>query len=333
MRPKARLAAGILLGLTGVAASATFSRRQDGVVIAFSNGARLTVKVDGDRVAGISEIDVNGYSLRSPRFAAHPVFKLADGVGHASCRLESVKKAGKAIVLRCKLRPKSGSGEDDLDWIFEPRSEAFRGRAYVGFAYRYEFRSPARKLDEVLDLATWELGGDIAGKFVQPGRLATRADSFRSYRSWAFASTPWFRFQCGEEGMLYDVYERVSPVVSWLEKRANSPLLRTFDIVLQERRHRGSTPFRRIMFCAHKGCRGLECVDEYTKVFDHLERRARAEFGIADPEYVPIVKAAQSRDETFELRIKDLAGMAEMGYKAMWMATFESVSSKIQKRL
>ena len=132
--------------------------------------------------------------------------------------------------------------------------------------------------------------------------------------------------------MLYDVYESVSPVISWVEKRADSPLLHTFDIVLQELATRGGTPFRRIMFCASEGCRGLECVDEYAKVFDHLERRARAEFGIAAPEYAPAVLAAQRRDETFELQIEDLPGIAELGFKAVWMGTLESVGSKLHKR-
>ena len=332
MKCKAWLLVGLMPACAGGATPASFSRNAHGVAISFSNGARLTVKTEGDRVVGITRVAVNGQSLRSPQFAAHPVFKLADGASHAGCRLESVERAGEAVVLRCRLKPKAGAGEDQLDWRFEPRSEAVGDRAYAGFAYRYEFRSATRKLDEILDLGTWEIGGDIDGKFVQPGALATRAGAFRTYRSWAFQSTPWFRFQCGADGMLYDVYETVSPVITWLEKRADSPLLHTFDVTLQELKTQGGTPFRRIMFCPQGGCRGLECVDEYTRVYDHLERRARGEFGIAEPEYVPAVKAAQCRDETFELRIKDLAGMADLGFKAMWMCTLESVSSKIQKR-
>ena len=328
-----RLAWLALLAVPMTASAQTDCARDEaGVTISFDNGVKLTIAAPGGEVAGLTDAQVNGHLLRSPEFAAHPVFKLADEAAHASCRIESVGVQDRAAVVRCTLTPKAGEGEDSFSWVFEPRRETIRDREYVGFAYRYEFQSPTRKLDEVLDLGTWEIGGDIDGKFVQPGRLASRAEAFRSYRTWAFATTPWFRFQCGEEGMLYDVYESVCPVLSWLEKRAGSALLRTFDVVQQELKHEGGTPFRAIMFCADRGCRGLECVDEYTKVFDHLERQARAEFGIADPEYMPMCKAPQRRDETFELRLEELAEIADLGFRGIWMCTFESVDSKLRNQ-
>jgi len=324
----------LLLVGTALTADAATDCVQDeaGVTIKFDNGVTLTVAAPGGAVTGLTRAEVNGHPLRSPGFPAHPVFKLADGSSHTACTIESVGAADEAAVLLCNLTPKDRKGEDSLRWVFEPRRETVRDREYVGFAYRFEFSSPIRKLDEILDLGTWEIGGDIDGKFVQPGRLATREQSFRSYRTWAFATTPWFRFQCGEDGMLYDVYESVCPAISWVEKRAGEELLRTFDIVQQELRREGGTPFRAIMFCADQGCRGLECVDEYTKVFDHLERQARAEFGIADPEYMPICKVPQLREEMFEARIPDLAEIEALGFKGMWMATFESVDTKLRNR-
>ncbi len=335
MRAIMRLAwiAGVVLtAATGAMTEGSFTQYDNAVRITLDNGVKLTVKAPDGEVAGLTHAKVNDAWLRSPEFAAHPVFKLADGTAHAGCRLESVAQDGNTITLRCKLIPKTGAGEDSFTWVFEPRSETVRDRDYVGFAYRYEFDSATRKLDEILDLATWEIGGDIDGKYVQPGKLATTAEAFCGYRRWAFVATPWFRFQGGEEGMLYDVYESVCPVISWEEKRAGSSLLRTFDIVQQELKHEGSTPFRKIMFCDHQGATGLERVDEYTKVFDHLEREARAEFGITDPEYIPICKMPQTQDETFELRIAELPEIAELGFKGIWMATLESVTSKLQNR-
>ena len=325
--------AGVVLATAvGTTAQASFTRYENGVRIAFDNGVKLTIKAPDGEVAGLTHAKVNGHWLRSPEFAAHPVFKLTDGTAYASCRLESVEQDGEAIVLACKLVPKGGEGADSLTWIFEPRNQTVRDRDYVGFAYRYEFESESRKLDEILDLATWEIGGDIVGKYVQPGRLATAAEAFRGYRRWTFVATPWFRFQCGSDGMLYDVYESVCPAISWEEKRVGSSLLRTFDIVQQELRNEGATPFRQVMFCDDEGTTGLECVDEYTKVFDHLEGQARAEFGIVDPDYMPMCKMPQTQDETFELRIEDLAEIADLGFKGIWMATLESVSTKLQKR-
>lgn len=324
-----------LLALAGLAtgcAQLRYARNQDGVSIRFSNGVRLNIEIRDGNLTGLTQVSVRGRNLRAPGFPAHPVFKTNAETGHASCSLESVDRDGERLVLRCRLTPKNGTGEDTFSWIFEPRTEKIRGREYVGFAYRYEFQSPVRKLEGILDLATWEVGGDINGKFVQPGRRARKEESFRTSRSWAFATTPWFRFQCGSDGMLYDVYENVCPVISWAEKRAGSGLLRTFDLVQQEHRREGGTPFRKIMFCGSRGSEGLACVDEYTKVFDHLEREARAEFGIADPEYIPVCKAPQRSDETFEQRLEELEEIAELGFKGMWMCVFESVTSKLRKR-
>jgi len=304
----------------------------EGGVISFDNGVKLTFDAPQGKLRGLTGVEVNGYPLRSLEFAAHPVFKLTDGPAHASCRLAQVSRKDDAVRLRWALAPKGGGAEDVFDWVIEPRSATILDRGYIGFAYRYSFHSEQSKLDEILDLGTWEIGGDIAGKFMQPGGLATTDESFRSYRTWAFATTPWFRFQCGEDGMLYDVYESVCSVISWVEKRAGEGLLRTFDLMQQELKPEGSTPFRAIMFCAHQGSRGLECVDEYTKVFDHLERQARAEFGIADPEYMPLCKAPQLREEMFEARIPDLTEIEELGFKGMWMCTFESVDTKLRGR-
>jgi len=326
-------ACGILLcaGMLPVA-QAGFSRTAQDITIAFDNGVSLTLAAPGGHLQGMSEVTVNGRALRSGAFKAHPVFALADGESHDACQVESVAPSGDGVVVTCRLTPKRGAGSDTLKWVFEPRLETIRDREYVGLAYRYEFSSDQRKLDEILDLSTWEVDGDISGAFVQPGKRANAPDAFRTWEGWTFLSTPWFRFQCGAEGMLYDVYEEVCPAKSHVEKRAGSPLLHTFDTILQPGTGSGRTPFRQIMFCDHRGARGLQRVDEYTKVLDHLEAIARAEFGIRDPSYMPVCKAPQRRDETFELRLQELQEIADLGFKGIWMCTLEAVASKVNKQ-
>jgi len=332
MRTLTGAALALLVGLTSGCARLSLSRDAGGVTVRFANGVRLKLASEGDALTGLTDVEVRGRPLRAPGLPAHPVLKLSGGATHAACRIEAVQPRGRGVVVSCRLVRKDDPQQDRLDWIFEPRSERVGGREYVGFAYRYEVECPGEKIDEILDLATWEIGGDIEGKFVQPGPPGPVEAPFRSYRSWVFGSTPWFRFQCGEDGALFDAYESVSPVVFWVEKRHGRRTLNTFDAIQQELRERGGSSFRRIMFCPEAGGVGLACVDEYAMVFDHLERRARDEFGIADPRYEPACLAPQRSDDTFESRIEELNEIAELGFRNIWLCTFESLNTKLRNR-
>ncbi|MGC9317867.1 MAG: hypothetical protein ACP5KN_07530 [Armatimonadota bacterium] len=301
-----------------------------GLDIALDNGVRLRLEADRGGLLGLTEVQAAGVMLRSPELAAHPVVKLQDAGPHTGCELAGVERDDHAVVLHCRLLRGDG-GPDELTWRFEPRSETIGGGRWVGLAWRYQVSSPDARLDIIRDISSWEIGGDIEGAFVQPGPPGPMTGPWRSTPTWTFATTPWFRFQASGQGMLYDTWESVSPVISWVERRARSPLLLTFDDIQQELRREASTPFRRVMFRAGSVPDGLRRVDEYTRIYDHLERRVRDEFGIQDPVYRPVCKAPQREDESFRERIEDLDMVRELGFRGMWMCTFESRHTAARK--
>lgn len=303
-----------------------------GLDVAFGNGVALRLEADGGRLIGLTDVKAEGVTLRSPELAAHPVVKLQDAGPHTGCELTGVEQDGEAVVLRCRLLRDDG-GPDELTWRIEPRTETIGGERWVGLAWRYEVISPDARIELIRDLGSWEIGGDIEGAFMQPGPLGRMTGPWRSTPTWTFATTPWFRFQASGQGMLYDVWESVCPAISWVERRAGSPLLLTFDDVQQELRREATTPFRRVMFRARTVPDGLARVDAYTRIYDHLERRVRDEFGIQDPVYRPVCKAPQRRDESFRDRIPpDLELVEDLGFRGMWMCTFESRNTAQRNR-
>ncbi len=324
--PRTGLAAALMLiiALPAAAETEVSAITHQDIQIAFDNGVEATIASRHHALYGLSSVRIDGVPVRDDELPAHPVIKLQDAGPHTECRLRETRQDGDAVVLHCELLREDG-GPDELLWRIEPREETIDGDRWVGLAWRYEVTSPDARIDLIRDVGSWEVGGDIEGAFVQPGPDGPLDMPWRQTPGWAFNTTPWFRFQCADEGMLYDTWESVCPVISWVERRAREKRLLTFDDVQQELRHEASTPFRRVMFCPKTVPDGVARIDAYTRAHDYLERRVRDEFGIEDPVYRPVCKAPQRRGERFRDRIpEDLDLVEDLGFRGMWMCTFES---------
>ncbi len=332
--PRTGLAAAaiLMIALPTAAETEVSAITHQNIDIAFDNGVEVTIASRHDALYGLSAVQVEAGKLRNDEFPAHPVVKLQDAGPHTACEVRDIEHDGNAVLLHCWLLREDG-GPDELLWRIEPREETIDGDRWVGLAWRYEVTSPDARIDLIRDVGSWEVGGDIEGAFVQPGPDGPMDMPWRQTPGWTFNTTPWFRFQCADEGMLYDTWESVCPVISWVERRAGEPMLLTFDDVQQALRHEAGTPFRRVMFCPRSVPDGVARIDAYTHVHDHLERRVRDEFGIEDPIYRPVCKAPQRRDESFRDRIpEDLDLVSDLGFRGMWMCTFESRQTVVRKR-
>ena len=138
--------------------------RPDGVEIALRNGLTLQLRRQGRDVYGIGQVRLGDCPWRhadAPPVA--PLFDTRTGVKYTACHYRGCEQTPDGqVVIHTELVSASGP-PDRLDWIVAPVDQRIARLRYVGFSYQYRFRSARQKVDQVLDRATWELGGQSHG--------------------------------------------------------------------------------------------------------------------------------------------------------------------------
>ena len=202
-------------------------------------------------------------------------------------------------------------GTGRLDIVLKPACDEFNGVAFSGFSYHYEYRSKGVPLFWLMDMASWELDGDITGATaVSQSACSAPVARFNRKNSWStegvlgflveqghpnpvmthnyprWASHGSFDFQYKGDATLIGVFERVELIRSVICRDAGKPELKTFDKHIFDQSLAVKTSPKNILLNTEtKSEVGQQNV--WTWIHEDVEDRARAEFGLKQEPLIP----------------------------------------------
>lgn len=314
---------------------------------------RFEVLIDASTFVGLGRIWIGSVLVRSGRLPIRPATQSFTGL--ELCRMEMerieetdwrVRIATRAVLRRMPvglMRDHSfdpihdtadwdadaPTAEGKLDLVLELATDNFNGVAMSGFSYHYEYDG-AVPLFYLLDRASWELDGDIAGATVvsqsscsapvvtfapetawtTEGLIhwddpASKANPVMTHNLPRWASHQAFDFQYKGSRTLVGVFDRVGLIRSILCRQAQRAELKTFDKHIFDQAARVATPAKRIMLNDEpKG--EVDQRNLWTWVIQEVHDRARAEFGLTEEPMLPWVSQNYWENFNFDTYFKDL---------------------------
>jgi hypothetical protein len=228
--------------------------------------------------------------------------------------------------------PESGSGE--LDVVLRPARDSYNGVAASGFSYHYEYRSRQVPLFYLLDKASWELDGDIAGATaVSQSSCSAPVVTFAADTAWStegilfflveqgnanpvmthnlprWASHQAFDYQHKGGRTLLGVFQRVELIRTILQRDVGRPELKCFDKHLFDQSGQVATSPKQILLA--EGTRGAVGQQNlWTWVLDEVHARARAEFGLQAEPVLPRLSQNYWHNFTADSYYRDLVPAA-----------------------
>ena len=227
-------------------------------------------------------------------------------------------------------------GTGRLDLVLKPAADRFNSVAFDGFAYHWEYKSDKVPLFYLLDMASWELDGDITGAtaYSQSACSAPSA-TFTKDSSWTTEGVLWFLVEQGAEqnpvmthnlprwashgsfdyqfkgnNTLIGVFEHVELIRSVLVRDTGKPELKTFDKHIFDQASSASTVPKKILLNAAS----RTVVDQqnlWSWIFEETEARARAEYGIKEEPMIPHLYQNFWANFTVDSYYKDLLPAAQ----------------------
>jgi len=236
------------------------------------------------------------------------------------------------------------SGQGELDLVLRPATDTFNGIGFSGFSYHYEYRSEKVPLFHLLDRASWELDGDIAGAttysqsscsapvayFAPETAWSTEGELFflteagnqnpiMTHNLPRWASHGSFDFQFRGDATLIGVFERVELIRSIQRREAGKPELKCFDKHIFDQTLNFSTSAKSILLNTGRKSE-TDQKNLWTWIHCEVERRARAEFGLREEPYVPLMLQNFWVNYTAESYLTDLVPAARaIGCKALYV--------------
>jgi len=259
------------------------------LTVLLTNGVRLRLRRQGEKVSGLEEVSLNGVNFRNPQAPpAAPLIETVEGGKYVAClyRGHAVGERGD-VTIKTVLQDATG-GLDDLDWIFAPHEVKVDNLSYRGFAVSYKFRSGSNHVLRIVDRATWELGGTPIGLTVVDQDTYADQNAFLITENSPYCSGSGVRFVAGEcldyqfapEGALFAYFEKPCFV---RYQRIGTP-----EFVLLNDSHQfaatstATTTAKHILF-AESGN-----LDRWLQARDFVYSRARQHAGIAKDTPLPI---------------------------------------------
>lgn len=310
-----------------VAAATRASVQADALEIRLSNGILLRLRKDGDRLHGLGAVRLGTLPLRNPE--APPIAPLVDSVsgGHYEACVyvdHSVADTG-TVTVRSRLRAPGGR-EDALDWIFAPVERTVAERPYQGFSYRYRLRTEAEEINQVVDRATWELGGDPQGVTVvtQDGYAVDNEFTIAPgntecpHQGTRFSHGDGFDYQYGPEGGLVVFYDERIPFVIGT-RQASPNWIATHDAVQVAGRASVETPRKCVLFSPNGSH------DEWTRLRDHVYGHHAELWGIRQHTPMPIANCwmhwkdlyAEGDQVLRNVADRDVPELAKLGFRVV----------------
>lgn len=299
---------------------------------------KFEILTDGPRFVGLGAAWIGDVKVRSGRLPLQPATQSFSGMELAELRLADVRE-GKAEVrvrtrtvfrpLPVKLMrdhsfdPIHDTGDWDrpalvedgeLDLVLRPATDRFGRWDFRGFSYHYEYRGKSVPLFYILDKASWELAGDIAGAtVVSQSSCSAPVCTFGPDTAWTTEGILWFLvekgadqnpvmthnlprwashqafdFQFRGDDTLIGVFEKVDLIRSVVMRDAGRPELKTFDKHIFDQALAVSTTPKKVMLnrdrkspTAQKNC--------WTWIWQDVDDRARAEYGLREEPMIPFV--------------------------------------------
>lgn len=322
---------------------------------------------DGDMFRGIGAIRIGATQVRSGRLPLCPATASFSGLEVARLLLGKVRQSAREVRvgIRAQFRPaftklmrdhsfdpiyETGdwdaerlAGEGQFELVFKPAHDTFNGVAFEGFSYHYEYSSRQVPLFWIMDMASWELGGDITGatvvsqsscsapvarikkdtEWTTEGILffldAIKSNNVMTHNLPRWASHQCFDFQYKGDQTLLGVFERVELIRSILKREAGKPELKCFDKHIFDQALAFSTSPKSILLNSEPKTEVAQ-QNLWSWVFEDTEARARAEFGIRAEPALPQLYQNFWAKFTVDSYYKDLLPAAKaIGVKKLFL--------------
>lgn len=321
-----------------------------------------------DEFLGLGKIRIGDTLVRSGRLPLRPYTQTFTGLELAETRLLGVDEMEEEVRLRLQVLfrplpvkmmrdhsfdPIHDTGDWDvpvvagagrLDLVLTPAADRFDGTEFRGFSYHYEYEDERVPLFYLLDMASWELGGNIVGATVisqsscsaptvtfQPDTAwttegvihwadtASAANPVMTHNLPRWASHQAFDFQYKGDKTLLGVFERVGLIRTVLCREAGKAELKTFDKYIFDESLAVRTPAKSILLNTARKTPTAQR-NLWTRVFDAVHSRARAEFGLQEEPLVP--KLCMNYWDNFvidDYRKDLLPAAASLGFQALFI--------------
>ncbi|MBM4037321.1 MAG: hypothetical protein FJ290_02305 [Planctomycetes bacterium] len=231
-----------------------------------------------------------------------------------------------------------------LDIVLKPARDAFEGVSFEGFSYHYEYDSKDVPLFYLMDMASWELDGNIEGttaisqsscsaptatfaadtKWTTEGVIhwddaASVANPVMTHNLPRWASHQAFDFQCKGGKTLLGIFERVALIRSILMREPGKSELKTFDKHIFDQTLKVKTSAKSILLNTDAKT-DTDQRNVWTWVFDEIANRAQAEFGLKEEPLVPRLCQNYWHNFTIDTYRRDLLPAAvALGFKALFV--------------
>ena len=326
---------------------------QTSTVIILGNCA-FELLLDGGQFRGLGEIRIGKTRVRSGRLPLRPSTQTFTGLELAGLQFLDLVAGDEEvrICLQATFAPLSvklmrdhsfdpihelgdwdtprQAGSGRLDLVLRPARDAFNGVEFAGFSYHYEYESEAVPLFYLLDMASWELDGDITGGTAySQSSCSDPVVTFADDTAWTtegilfflveagnqnpvmthnlprWASHGSFDFQFKGDTTLVGTFERVELIRSVLCREAGKAELKTFDKHIFDQALAYATSAKSILL--NRDAKTVTNQQNlWTWISDEVDRRARAEFGIRDEPIIPTLSQNYWEDFTVETYYQDL---------------------------
>ncbi len=291
---------------------------------------RFDVLTEGDAFVGLGEIAIGDTVVRSGRLPIKVRTQTFSGLRLSGQRLLGVQQSAEEIRVQVALtftpmevkmlRDHSfdpihdmqdwdvehvgGSGQ--LDIVLRPAADTFNGVSFSGFSYAYDYQSADTAIFYLLDLASWELDGDIAGAtVVSQSSCSAPVVTFAADTAWTtegvmhwadpavepnmimthnlprWASHQAFDFQYKGDHTLIGVYHHLELIRTLLSREAGKAELKTADKhIFDVAKAYQTSPKAILLNSAPKSA--VDQQNLWTWIFDAVAERARGEFGLRE---------------------------------------------------
>lgn len=328
----------------------------------------IEVLTKSGQLLGLGKAWIGRTLVRSGRLPLRPYTQTFTGLELLELRLLGIAESPKAIRLRTQaiFRPllvkllrdhsfdpihETGdwdkpavAGTGHLDIVLKPASESFEGVAFDGFSYHYEYQSNDVPLFYILDMASWELDGDITGATaISQSSCSPPVATFAAHTSWTtegiihwddpnsaanpvmthnlprWASHQAFDFQFKGNKTLLGVFDHVALIRTVLKREPGKPELKCFDKHIFDQTLRIKTSAKSILLNSEPKSE-TDQKNLWTWVIDAVHGRARAEFGLKEEPLVPRLSHNYWHNFTIDTYRRDLLPAAvNLGFKAVFV--------------
>ena len=334
------------------------------------------VLADASYFHGLGKIWIDGTLVRSGRLPLRPYSQtFKDAREFSGLRLKKIENTKEELRLQLEVTlselpiqamrdhsfdpihsvsdwdRKPTAGTSRLDLVIRSSHDRFNGTTFSGFSYHWEYSSQKFPIYWIMDMASWELDGDIVGAaaysqsacsapvahFAEDTAWSTEGKLFflveagnenpvMTHNLPRWASHGSFDFQYKGDHTLIGVFDHLELIRSVLLREPGKPELKTFDKHIFDETKKYATSPKKILL--HSGKKSqVDQQNLWTWVFDEVDRRARAEVGLKEEPVVPHLSCNFWTNFTVDSYYKDLLPAAvNLGVKQIFVDNLKKSS-------